>query len=73
VFLLGEVVIERGLGDAQAGGDLVERGAVIALEVERCGRFLQHRPAFNPVNIFFGWEHACLARTVRLAFENDSR
>src|SRR6185312_14825224 len=52
--LVREVVIERGLRDAEACRDLVHRGRVIALEIERGRGFPQHLEALDPVHIFPG-------------------
>ena len=49
VLLALEVVVERGLGDAESLGDLAQRGLVVALLVEQLERdvedALAHRPA----------------------------
>ena len=41
LVLAGEVVVERGLGDAEALGDLPQRGAVVALLDEELGRHVE--------------------------------
>ena len=41
VLLALEVVVERGLGDAQPLGDLAQRGLVVALLVEQLERHVQ--------------------------------
>src|SRR5215472_11515763 len=42
VFLVGDVVVDRGLGDVQRRGDVVERGVVVALTVEGAGGGADH-------------------------------
>src|SRR5579862_2215729 len=47
VFLVGDVVIDRGLGDLERGRDVVERGVVVALAVEGAGRGADHGLALD--------------------------
>ena len=56
--LVWEVVIERGLGDPELGGDFGQRGSMIALEIEERRRFAQHFLALDAVHVFLAREQS---------------
>ena len=47
LLLVGDVVVDRGLGDVQRRRDLVDGGVVIAALIERAGRGPDHRLALD--------------------------
>src|SRR2546421_263899 len=47
LLLAGDVVIHGGLGDLEPGGDVIERGVVVALVIELAGGGANHRLALH--------------------------